>query len=151
MGEMYTASGGGAAGSNARILEVYQDDATPTRRLRIHACMFGTTTTPSDVYTDLALRRTSGAAPSGGSAVTPENLDPGGPAALCAAYQAATGGSTIGNIVAEFPKNQRATYNWYCLPDRPILVAATQYAGVGLVSIASGATPTYKGTILFEE
>lgn len=139
------------AGSNLTILALESSAAV---RGRLHQLIVGSDATPADIATEFALLRHTTAG-TGGTAVVEKPADPLGSAAACnlrggtmtePTYEAvATDG------LLQIPINQRATFTWIANPGREICTVVGTANGLGLRSIASGATPNINTTLAWDE
>lgn len=153
MGERFSSFAGAiASGTNKTLIDVYNGLATPTRRARIYDLIVGCDDTPGDQAARFVAGRTT-AIGSGGSAYTPNNIDPGGPAGECTSYVGPTSEPTYtaNKELLVFSLNQRATFRWMCAPGGELLMAATQNNGIGLKTTVSTSTQAYEATVFHEE
>lgn len=85
-------------------------------------------------------------APGTNTAVVPQALDPGDPAALTVAGQNNTVEPTYtaAAVLASKALNQQATYRWLAAPGSEIVAPATNLNGLGLITptVGSGAAST---------
>lgn len=123
-----------------------------TVRPKIYDLTIGSDATPADMAAEYVLQRYTAAGTA--TAVTPQALDSGDPASLCAAGEAHTVEPTYtaNAILLQFALNQRATYRWVAAPGGEIVLPATAANGVGLAVISVSGTPVnVNATIHFEE
>ena len=123
-----------------------------TVRPRIYDMVVGSDATPADNAAEYVLQRYTAAGTS--TAVTPQGLDPGDPAALASAGEAhsAEPTYTANAILLQWAQNQRATFRWVAAPMGEIVLPATAANGVGVqvIGIAGSAVNT-NVTIHYEE
>ena len=142
---------GVASGTNKTAINLYDAAVTPVQRLAIYDILIGSVATPADQAAKFYAGRTT--AIGTGTAYTPNNLDPGGPAG------AATSGNahsveptyTANKEMLAISCNQRNTFRWACSPGSELRGAATQNNGIGVKSSSSTSTQAHEMTILFEE
>jgi hypothetical protein len=122
-----------------------------TVRPKIYSILVGSYGTPNDYAAEYALQRYTVAGTS--TAVTPQALDPGDPAALASAGEAhsAEPTYTANAILLTIPKNQRATILWQCKDGKELVLPATAANGVGLVVVSVSTAYTEACTIHFSE
>lgn len=142
-----------ASGTDKTLLTVFNAAATPTSRGRIYDLMIGSAATPADQAADFLLNRIT-AVGTEGSGLTPNNLDPGGPAG---AYDSGLGvfsvepTYTAGKVLFAAQLNQRATLRFVAPPGGELVLAATQNNGAGLKTVTSTSTQAHGATVWFEE
>lgn len=124
-----------------------------TTRARLYDLVIGSDATPADAATKLAIQRctTSGL---GTTAVTPNPLDPADPASLMTWYSAWTSTQptiTATSTILQVGMNQRATFRWVAVPDSELVVPATQWNGLALMSVVASATANYAFTAMWQE
>lgn len=123
-----------------------------TIRPKIYDLILGSDATPADNAAEYVLQRYTAAGTS--TAVTPQALDPGDPAALASAGEAHTVEPTYtaNAIMLQWAQNQRATFRWVAAPMGEIVLPATAANGVGVqvIGIAGSAVNT-NCTIHYEE
>jgi hypothetical protein len=147
MSGMY-AGGRTPAGTNLTILLVA---GIATARPAVHQVIIGSDAAPADIATRFNLLRHTVAA-TGGTPITIRPADPGGTSGLCTALQGTMTEPTYeATPLLEIELNQRATYTWIANPGREIKSPLGTANGVGLRSIASGATPSIGCTIAWDE
>lgn len=124
-----------------------------TVRARLYDLVVGSDATPADAATKLAIQRstTSGL---GTTIVVPPPLDSADPASLMQWVSAWT--STQPTITAvttllQVAMNQRATFRWVAVPDSELVVPATIWAGLSLMSIVASAVANYAFTAMWQE
>jgi hypothetical protein len=96
--------------------------------------------TPADNAGEYFIQRYT--APGTSTAVTPQALDPGDPAATATAgvNHTAEPTYTAGAILLRIATNQRATYQWYASPGGNLIMPAIAGNGLGLLANAVGGT-----------
>lgn len=140
--------GRAAAGTNLTIALVA---AIASARPSVHQLIIGSDSAPADIATKFQLLRHTAAA-TGGTALVTKTADPGGTSGLCTALQGTMTEPTYEtNGELEVSLNQRATYTWNANPGREIKSAVGTANGLGVRSIASGATPNINVTIAWDE
>jgi hypothetical protein len=150
MARKYAVEGQAAAGTNVTILTLV--DATTTRGF-LYDMLIGSDATPADIATEYNLLRFT-AAGTAGSSPTGRALDPGNPAALITAGAGVFSAEptyTANSAMLNIALNQRATFRWVASPGGEIVLPVTSANGIGLRSIASGATPNTNCTMHWEE
>ena len=126
--------------------------STTAIRPRIYDVMVGSEATPADMAAEWTLARTTTVG-SGGSAITPQSLDPDDPAAVASGREADTTepSYTANEIMLAFALNQRATFRWVAVPGREIVLPAAAN-GVGLKTVVvNGSGVICNACIHFEE
>lgn len=143
-----------ATGTDKTIINLFNPAATPTARGRIYFVLVGPAgAAPGDQAATFIVGRTT-AVGTEGSGLTPENVDPAGPAG---AYDSGLGvyGAeptyTPGKTLLRLPAHQRATVQWQAILGRELILAATQNNGAGLKSTSSSSTQGAGACIMFEE
>lgn len=154
MAEKYSTSVQGfAVGTTLTAILLYDAAATPTRRASIYDLIGSSVATPADQAARFGVLRAT-AIGTGGSARTPVNLDPGGPAGECTSktnYTANEPTYTANSELLVISLNQRATFRWVAAPGSELRCTATQNNGLGLRSISATSTQAVEATMLFEE
>lgn len=123
-----------------------------TVRPKIYDLLIGSVATPADNAWDFQIQRYTAAGTS--TAVTPQKLDPGDPAALASAgvNHSAEPTYTANEILLRIGGNQRATFRWVAAPNGELVLPATAANGAGLLSNAvGGSAVAYLYTLHFEE
>ena len=126
--------------------------STTAIRPEIYDVIFGSSASPADNAIQWLMRRNT-AAGSGGSAVTPNALDPDDPSSLTTAHEnhgtepTYTSNSELMNLVA----NQRSTQRWVAAPGGEMKIPATTAAGIGIEPTHSSFTGSVEATIHFLE
>ncbi len=141
MARRYSINGQDTNTANTTILEAR---SATTIRPSIYDLISGSDATPADNAAEYNLQRTTTVG-SGGTAVTPQLLDPGDPASLGAAREAdsAEPTYTAAAIMLNYMHNQRATFRWVAAPDGEIVLpAAANGAGVRSITVAGSAVNT---------
>ena len=148
MGRCYSAQGFIAVGTN-KTLEVMT--TATTIRPSLFDIVIGCDATPADQATRFVIQRFTAAGTT--TAVTPEPLDPGDPAALAAAGANASAEPTYtsGKILQTIPLNQRATFRWVADPTKGYKAPATASNGLGCQSVAATGTATHYSEFTWEE
>src|SRR3954447_2289831 len=131
-GRHYAADGSDTNTASTSILGL---TSAATVRPKIYDFLVGSDATPADNAWKGVLQRYTTAGTS--TAVTPQALDPGDPAALASAGKAHSGEPTYPSnaIMLHFAVNQRATFRWVAAPGGEIILPATAANGVGVQSI----------------
>jgi hypothetical protein len=113
---------------------IYQP-ASALKRIRIADLIFGVTGTPANAAVSLQLQRST-TAPSGGTAVTPQPLDPAdGAASALSMDGAVTNGTTTANaFVLNIGLNQQSTFRWVAREGKEIIIPSTNANGVHLLT-----------------
>lgn len=149
MARKYSAFG---SDSNTVSTTIMSINATTTARPVVYDVIVGAEGTPADNAATYALRRftTSNGT---GTAVTPNALDPGNPAAVTAvsAIHTAEPTYTAGANTLKFSLNMRATFRWVAAPGGEIILPATAQAGVGLLADQVSSAFSATAMIHFEE
>lgn len=139
------------AGTNLTIISLCGVAAS---RPMVSHFIIGSPATPANLAGEFALKRIT-AAPTGGTALSEEQVDPASPPALCTAvggtmteptYAAGAGQEFVGVGL-----NQQATFQWWASPGYEPRVAVGTANGIGLRCLAHGGTPNIKGTLMWEE
>jgi hypothetical protein len=140
-----------ASGTNKTLINLYHSGATPTCRGRIYDLVVGSAATPADQAADFLLGRST--AKGTGTALTPNNLDPGGPAGEIGSdhSHSAEPTYTSSKQLLAFQLNQRATFRWVAAPGSELVMTASQNNGAGIQTVTSTSTQAYGCTMLFEE
>jgi hypothetical protein len=133
--------------------------AAVTVRATVYDIIVSSGSTPGDAGLSFAIRRTTTAAPTGGTAVglVPVPMDFSDAASnSLGACGGSTPLATATMIGTPFPmtwaQNQRVTWRWCAVPGGEILQAAVVYAGIAIALLANaGTVPTLNTTIFFRE
>ncbi|HVX15961.1 MAG TPA: hypothetical protein VHC22_32555 [Pirellulales bacterium] len=149
MGRKYSINGSRAVASSVKTVAGLT--STSAIRPRIADVMFGTSGTPADNALNWTVQRYTAAGTS--TAVTPQALDPGDPAAT------ATAGSnhtveptyTSGAILLDIDANQRSTQRWVAAQGYELVLPATASNGAGLATSHASYTGNVDCTVLYEE
>jgi hypothetical protein len=109
---------------------VYQP-ASALKRIRIGDVIWGNSGTPADAAYSLAAQRST-AAPSGGTAVTPQPLDPAdGAASGLSMDGAVTNGTLTANaFLLNIVLNQRSTFRWVAREGKELVIPSTNANGI---------------------
>jgi hypothetical protein len=148
MGRRYSIDGEDTNTASTTILELR---STTAIRPRIYDFLLSSDATPADNAGDYLLQRTTTAGTS--TAVTPQALDPGDPAAVATAGKAHSAEPTYTSnaILLHVALNQRATFRWVAAPGGEIVLPAAAN-GVGLlVSNIGGSAVNVGACAHFEE
>lgn len=122
------------------IANLYQP-AAALKRLKLYEVNHSSAAAPADNAGLMYINRAT-TVPTGGTAVTPAQLDLADGAASALAMEAATGGSTLtaGLIMLQIAFNQRATQRWVAKDGGEIVVPSTNNVGLATVPFATGGT-----------
>lgn len=123
-----------------------------TVRPKLYDMVMGSDATPADNAAEYVLQRYTAAGTV--TAVTPQALDPGDPAALASAGEAHTVEPTYTSnaIMLQWAQNQRATFRWVAAPGGEIVLPATAANGVGVQVIGiAGSAVNMNVTFHYEE
>lgn len=123
-----------------------------TIRPRLYEIVFGSAAAPADQAFNMQVGRYSAAGTS--TAVTPQALDEGDPAAIATAGENHTVEPTYtaGAKLLSFSINQQATFRWVVPPDEGLVAPATAANGLGLEFVTvSGGTALCEATFLHAE
>lgn len=149
MGRRYSCVGEDTNTANTTPIEIR---SATTIRPRVYDIVIGSDATPADNCCQYDFQRTTTVG-SGGSAGTPQLLDPGDPAAL-SSYRIADSvepAYTASAVMLSVATNQRATFRWVAAPmGEIILPAAANGLGARAVTIGGSAVNT-NFTIMLEE
>lgn len=117
----------------------------------IYEVIIGPNSAPVDSYAEYAVQRTTAAGTS--TAVTPQPLDSGDPAATTAAGMAhsAEPTYTANAILLHLPVYSRSTMRWQTLPEFGLKIPATAANGAGILVTAVGTAQTVRCVMHFEE
>lgn len=139
-GRRYSIDGQDTNTAATTILELR---STTAIRPAIYDLISGSDATPADNAAEYNLQRTTTAGTS--TAVTPQALDSGDPAATATAGEAHSAEPTFtaNAILLNYMHNQRATFRWVAAPDGEIVLpAAANGAAVLSVTVAGSAVNT---------
>lgn len=122
-----------------------------TIRPAIYDVIFGSTATPADNALQWLLQRYTAAGTA--TAVTPQKLDPGDPAALAAAGENHTAEPTYtaNEILLNIAANQRSTQRWVAAPGGELKAPASANNGIGVQPVHSSFTGSVEVTIHYAE
>lgn len=142
------------SGTDTNTASTTQLGLTSTAAIRPMICdiIISSVATPADNAGEYFLQRFTAAGTS--TAVTPQALDPGDPAATATAgvNHSAEPTYTASAILLRIATNQRATFRWVAAPGFELKLPATAANGVGLLANAIGGSAVAMAyTILFEE
>lgn len=152
-----TVSGGGGvqqavASTPKTLIGLFGATASP-RRGKLYDILIGTNGTPADNALEFDVPRTTGLS-SGGTAATPQALDPADGAATTVVTVNSTTEPTISanSDLFYIGINQRASYRWVAAPGSELVWPATSSNGLVLrVKSPTGYTGTATGNLLFQE
>lgn len=136
--------------TNTAATTIIELRSTAAIRPAIYDVTIGSQTTPADAAVDTFLQRTTTAGTS--TAVTPQALDSGDPAATATAGKAhsAEPTYTANAILLEIAQNQRATYRWVAAPESELQLPAAAN-GIGALINAVSSTFTQNMTLHYAE
>jgi hypothetical protein len=125
--------------------------STTTIRPSIYDIIMGFTATPADNALEWLYQRFTAAGTV--TAVTPQALDPGNPAASATAGKNATAEPTYTSaaVLLDVPMNQRSTQRWVCAPDGELIIPATGANGIGAQPVHASFTGTATCMMHFRE
>lgn len=125
--------------------------STTAIRPRVFFISFGSSATPADNALNWLLQRYTAAGTA--TAVTPQALDAGDPAATATAGEDHTVEPTYtaNAILLNVSVNQRATYQWNARPGAEIVLPATAANGVGLQPVHASFAGSVEATIHYLE
>jgi hypothetical protein len=125
--------------------------SSTTIRPEIYDLIIGSTATPADNALQWLLQRFTAAGTV--TAVTPQALDPGNPAATATAGKNATAEPTYtaAAILLEIAMNQRSTQRWVAAPGGELFLPATGANGVGVQPVHASFTGTANACIHYRE
>jgi hypothetical protein len=136
------------AGTNLTILSL---ESTASVVGRIHQLVIGSDAAPADIATRFDLIRLT-ALGVGGTATVEKPTDPQAPSASCNLRGGTMTEPTYeADFLLEVALNQRATFTWIANPGREMRLTVGATNGMGLRSIASGATPNINTTMAWDE
>ena len=120
----------GRTADNTNGVAVYQP-ASALKRIKVGDIIFGVTGTPADAAYSLQAQRST-AAPSGGTAVTPQPLDAAdGAASGLSMDGTVTNGTTTANaFLLNIALNQRSTFRWVAREGKELVIPSTNANGV---------------------
>ena len=129
MGRRYSVDGGDTNTDNTTIIGL---TSVATTRPMIYDLNFGSKAAPADNACGYELQRYTVAGTS--TAVTPQALNPGDPAALASAGKAHTVEPTYtaAAILLRLTGNMRASVRWVAAPQGELMLPATAANGVGV-------------------
>lgn len=139
-GRRYSIDGQDTNTAATTILELR---STTAIRPAIYDLISGSDATPADNAAEYNLQRTTTAGTS--TAVTPQALDSGDPAATATAGEAhsAEPTYTANAIMLNYMHNQRATFRWVAAPDGEIVLpAAANGVAIQSITVAGSAVNT---------
>lgn len=139
------------AGSDLGIINMTGSAAV---RPKLYDLIIGSDATPGDQAGEFMVNRSTTTG-TGGSALTPEPLDP----LTVASTTAGTGGTyataqptdTANTELLMIALNQRATFRWVAAPGGELIATASAANGLFLRSVGHTGTPNVNATMHFEE
>ena len=132
MPEPYSATSSVTVGTNLTAQNLYQTLATPTTRGKVGEIDLSCPATPADQTCEFIAGRTTTAG-TGGTAVTPPQVDPGGQAGQFGVNAGAFGTEpvyTAGKTLVRLSAHQRNTVRWIPRDGYELMLAATQGTGL---------------------
>ena len=150
-GNTYSVTHQTAAGADLGIIAITGDGSI---QIAMYDLILGSDATPADLAGEFVLNRctTDGV---GGTALTPEPLNPAAVAATGTGFGGVFGTTepvdTANSELLMIPLNQRATFRWVAAPGSELLSVITNNAGLFLRSVAHGGTPNINATALYTE
>lgn len=116
--------------------------AASMRRIKIHYVSYGSETAPADQVFLININRST-TAPTAGTSVTPQSLDPADAACVALAMDGTiTNGTTTANaVLLTTALNQKATFQWYAPPGGALVIPATASNGVHFLTPTASGTP----------
>lgn len=148
MGRYYSINGQDTNTDETTLLGL---TSAATVRPKIYDVLCTAYGSPGDNQAKYVLQRYTAAGTS--TAVTPQKLDPGDPAALASAGYAHSGEPTYtaNEEVLVISRNMRHPYRWVAIPGREIVLPATAANGVGCLVKEVSTTWTENVCIHFQE
>src|SRR3984885_9487110 len=155
MPEPYDSTASVTVGTNLTMQNLYQTLSTPTTRGKVGEVDISCPDTPADQIAEFFFNRTTTAG-SGGTAITPAQDDPGGPAGqfgVNAGSFSTEPTYTSGKTLWRLNCHQRNTVRWIPRDGKEAMLIATQNNGLGLrsLSFSSGTGVLYDGTLSWLE
>jgi hypothetical protein len=155
MPEPFSSAASVTVGTNLTMQVVYQSLSTPTTRGKIGEVDISCPATPADQIAEFYFNRTTSAG-STGTAITPSQDDPAGPAGQFLVNSGAFGTEptyTSGKTVWRLNCHQRNTVRWIPRDGKEPMLIATQNDGLGLrsLSFSSGTGVAYDTTLSWTE
>lgn len=149
MGRRYSIDGAQAVASPTDT--VLGITTTTAIRPALYDIIFGSNATPADNALQWLLQRSTAAGTS--TAVTPQALDSGDPAATATAGENHTAEPTYTSnaILLNISANQRSTQRWVASPGGEIILPATANNGAGMQPVHASFTGEVQVTIHYEE
>lgn len=137
--------------TNTSSITMLELRSTAAIRPRIYDFMLGSPATPADQAATYTLNRTTTAATSA-TAITPQALDPGDPAATATAVGNHQNEPvyTAGAVLLKIALNQRASFRWVAAPGGELVLPASA-AGVGLRAVQVTSAFATDSVLHFEE
>jgi len=139
--------------SSTLALGVMQATATLPRRLKLLEVKCGTIGTPADTAFEYVVDRvTADGSIAGGSALTPQPLDPADAAAVFDAQDTAISTNpTIGTRLLNIPLNTKATAIWQAAPGSELISPATNNNGFAVQTPTAGSAIGVNAHCIVEE
>ena len=153
LGRRYNANGSLTAPNSASAPIVNLTGGTTVRPAIYDIVTGNGVASPADNSAKLSIVRSSTAG-SGGTAITPNPLDTGDPAAttLVNAGTFSSTNPTLGVTLLQWAQNMRATFRWVAAPNSELVAPATANNGMALLNPAIGGSAfAIDWTILFYE
>jgi hypothetical protein len=149
MGRRYSIDGAQAVASPTD--SVLGLTSTTAIRPAVYDVIFGSNATPADNALNWLMERYTAAGTS--TAVTPQALDSGDPAATAAAGEnhSAEPTYTANSVMLNISANQRSTQRWVASPGGEIILPASANNGVGLEPVHASFTGEVQATLHYEE
>jgi len=134
---------------------IYLAVGATTRRFGFYHIIIGSRAAPADNAVGYDIQRfTAENGTPGGTAVTPQALDPADPAALANAVSGPTGAPTYtaNAIVLHVPKNMRQNVQWVAADQKGMLLApATNDSGLGVRAVSPSTAYAEQACVHFDE
>jgi len=125
--------------------------ASSQRRIKIGYLSYGSEATPADTAFLIQVARSTTAPTI--TSVTPKPVDLADAACVTLAGENSTANGTLtsGEIMLSTPLNQKATFQWYAPPGKPIIIPATASYGVHFLTPTTTGTAALTITCWFDE
>lgn len=131
---------GNATNTASATLPLVNLVSAATVRPKIGDVLMGSDAAPADNSAKYAIQRgTTAGTP--GSAITPQAIDPADPAALASSGLAVFSvGPTLtaAAFLLQWAQNQRATFRWFAIPGKELVLPATANYSLNLMSLVVG-------------
>jgi hypothetical protein len=125
-----------------------------TARSKVYDIVLGSDSTPGDQASEFVVNRCT-ATGVGGTAITPEPLDPLSQAANSTsthgAYTTTEPVDTAASELLHICLNQRATFRWVAAPGSELIAIITAASGIFLRTVAATGAYNVNATFLFNE